>query len=144
MKLFIAIISLLLGIIIGSAITAVLVVKKNNTIKNFLCTDYKVEPENYATSSLMSIISSTLNEGLKSSLKPQTQNNSTSTPESNFPGFSSASSTSSALQNTEGPGGCKNEDDCLKYCSVLDHLQECIAFVKKYGIVKQNVEQPKK
>ncbi|QQG45179.1 MAG: hypothetical protein HYW89_04240 [Candidatus Sungiibacteriota bacterium] len=34
-----------------------------------------------------------------------------------------------------GPGGCANKNDCENYCSNLDHIEECVAFAEKYGIL---------
>lgn len=34
-----------------------------------------------------------------------------------------------------GPGGCKNEKDCVAYCENIAHIQECIAFADKYNLL---------
>ncbi|MFH0856307.1 MAG: hypothetical protein V1860_00215 [bacterium] len=116
MKLFIAIISLLFGVIIGAAITAFLVIKKNPTVKNFLCSDTEINSTSANASCLPASILN--NMDLKKFIPQET-----ATSENH------ASETAAIIS---GPGGCKTEDDCLKYCSNLEHLQECIAFAKSH------------
>lgn len=35
----------------------------------------------------------------------------------------------------KGPGGCANQDSCKSYCNDINHINECIAFAKKTGIL---------
>ncbi|MDO8566911.1 MAG: hypothetical protein Q7R58_02025 [bacterium] len=35
----------------------------------------------------------------------------------------------------KGPGGCTGKDECQNYCDSLDHIDECIAFAEKTGIL---------
>lgn len=43
------------------------------------------------------------------------------------------------LAQAGGPGGCKDKDSCAAYCeSTTDHLDECLAFAEKNGLVSQN------
>lgn len=118
MKLFIAILSLLFGIMIGAGITTFLVVKKNQTVKNYLCKDVVVSEEK--ESGVSSLLNSALIEKLKN--------------DANFK-IDEKKVEELNLGNTDatiGPGGCKNEDDCLAHCSKLENLQECLTFAKKY------------
>lgn len=34
-----------------------------------------------------------------------------------------------------GPGGCKGKAECETYCDNPDHMEECIIFAKKYGLI---------
>ena len=34
-----------------------------------------------------------------------------------------------------GPGGCKGKVECETYCDNPDHMEECIIFAKKYGLI---------
>jgi len=36
------------------------------------------------------------------------------------------------------PGACKNKDECETYCSNSDHLEECLAFSEKAGLMNQD------
>ena len=35
----------------------------------------------------------------------------------------------------EGPGGCKNEKECINYCEDVSHIVECTDFVAKHNLV---------
>ena len=42
-----------------------------------------------------------------------------------------------AIQNgIVPPGQCKNKDECEKYCSQADNIEECLAFAEKAGFLK--------
>lgn len=41
------------------------------------------------------------------------------------------------LQESGGPGGCKNENECRTYCSDAAHSEECMAFAAAHGGVSQ-------
>ena len=34
-----------------------------------------------------------------------------------------------------GPGGCKGKDECKAYCNGPDHMDECITFAEKNGMM---------
>ncbi|MFH1192285.1 MAG: hypothetical protein V1655_02305 [bacterium] len=118
MKFFIAIISLLFGIMIGAGITTFLVVKKNQTVRNYLCADVVVSAEKERGVSFL----------LNSALIEKLKNDSTFKIDEKKAEDLKASGSDVAI----GPGGCKNEDDCLAHCSKLENLQECLTFAKKY------------
>lgn len=40
------------------------------------------------------------------------------------------------LESFGGPGGCKDEEECHKYCSEPEHTQECIDFAKNSGFIR--------
>lgn len=43
------------------------------------------------------------------------------------------------------PGGCKNKNDCQLYCSASAHMEECIGFAEKSGLIKgKELEEAKK
>lgn len=43
------------------------------------------------------------------------------------------------------PGGCKNKNDCQSYCSASAHMEECIGFAEKSGMLKgKDLEDAKK
>ncbi len=57
------------------------------------------------------------------------------------------------MQNIQGalkaggqlPGGCKNKNDCQVYCSASAHMEECIGFAEKSGMLKgKELEEAKK
>lgn len=122
MKLFIAMISLLFGIIIGTSITVFFVLKKNPTAKKYLCQNFKEE----GNDSLLQNIINTAVENQISNMRGQLKTWTTAT---SSPGSVNATST---MEKISGPGGCLTEDECMKYCSILDHLEECLAFAKGY------------
>ena len=37
-----------------------------------------------------------------------------------------------------GPGSCKNDGECFKYCDAPEHLDECIDFAEKNGFATKN------
>ena len=39
------------------------------------------------------------------------------------------------LAVTDGPGGCQGRVECSAYCDNSDHMEECIEFAKKYGLI---------
>jgi len=44
-----------------------------------------------------------------------------------------------------GPGGCKGKDECKTYCNGTDHMDECIAFAEKNGMMSgKQLEDAKK
>lgn len=44
-----------------------------------------------------------------------------------------------------GPGGCKGKDECKSYCNGPDHMDECIAFAEKNGMMSgKKLEEAKK
>jgi len=138
---------------IGASLTTFFVIKKNQTVKNYLCRDFEDTTDTNNKSSLSGILNSEIIKeafnlikdsnsktdekekinkftDIINNLKPG--NFGTSTPPLNTP--INNNSTSTAI--IAGPGGCKNEDECLKYCSMLDNLKECIDFVKEHGLVQ--------
>lgn len=47
--------------------------------------------------------------------------------------------------NMTGPGGCSGKDECKTYCSGPDHMDECIAFAEKNGMMSgKKLEEAKK
>lgn len=47
--------------------------------------------------------------------------------------------------NMTGPGGCKGKDECKSYCNGPDHMDECIAFAEKNGMMSgKKLEEAKK
>ncbi len=36
-----------------------------------------------------------------------------------------------------GPGGCKNENECERYCSDVANMKECVEFGKRHGIMEE-------
>lgn len=34
-----------------------------------------------------------------------------------------------------GPGECTSKDECETYCRTIDHIEECVAFAEKYGVL---------
>lgn len=47
--------------------------------------------------------------------------------------------------NMVGPGGCKGKDECKLYCNGPDHMDECIAFAEKNGMMSgKKLEEAKK
>jgi len=127
MKLFIAILSLLFGIIIGTSITTFLIVKKSPMIQNFLCIDRQAQND-IQSSSLSNFFDAIKNntpagdatdiqKKIKDSIKQIEQD---------------------GAENTEwteaGPGECETEDECLEYCLKLENLTECLDFIKQHGL----------
>ena len=48
------------------------------------------------------------------------------------------------ISATGGPGGCKSEQKCVAYCGDISHIQECVAFAEKYGVISpQDLAQAK-
>lgn len=44
-----------------------------------------------------------------------------------------------------GPGGCKGKDECKTYCSNPDHIDECVTFAEKNGMMSgEKLEEAKK
>ena len=39
------------------------------------------------------------------------------------------------MKNGETPGGCASREQCENYCSADEHLDECIAFANKAGLL---------
>ena len=37
----------------------------------------------------------------------------------------------------DAPGGCKNKNECDAYCNEIDHIDECIAFAEKNGLIPE-------
>lgn len=45
---------------------------------------------------------------------------------------------------TKGPGGCTTKDSCESYCDDISHINECIAYAEKTGILPpQELEEAK-
>lgn len=40
------------------------------------------------------------------------------------------------MRSGQTPGGCRSKDQCEAYCSAPDHIDECIAFAEKAGLMK--------
>ncbi|MFC1612781.1 hypothetical protein ACFL23_00425 [Patescibacteria group bacterium] len=126
MKLFIAILSLLFGIIIGTAITTFLIVKKSPMIQNFLCVNSE-EQTNINSESLSDFFNTIKNNDseettttIQKEIKENIENIAQEGDENEI--FTKA-----------GPGECKTEDECLEYCLKLENLKECLDFIKQYG-----------
>ena len=45
------------------------------------------------------------------------------------------------MQESGGPGGCKNDDECRAYCTDGAHVEECIAFASSHGGIPQEQAQ---
>lgn len=44
-----------------------------------------------------------------------------------------------------GPGGCKGKDECKTYCSNPDHMDECVTFAEKNGMMSsEQLDEAKK
>lgn len=43
-----------------------------------------------------------------------------------------------------GPGGCKGKAECEQYCENSDHLEECVTFAQKNGLLSPQQEQDSK
>jgi hypothetical protein len=44
-----------------------------------------------------------------------------------------------------GPGGCKGKNECSTYCSGPDHMDECVAFAEKNGLMSgKKLDEAKK
>jgi hypothetical protein len=41
------------------------------------------------------------------------------------------------LENIDGPGGCHSESECREYCDDINHLDECMSFAEKNGMVEE-------
>ncbi|MFH1030937.1 MAG: hypothetical protein V1770_06830 [bacterium] len=136
MKFFIATISLLIGIMLGAATTAFLVVKKNPMIRENLCKDFSESVSALQINPLSGLIdSSFLKENLSNVIKSQNFNNASSTLSNTaIPSANSLVQSDEAQKNIPsiGPGGCKTEDDCMTFCSKLENLKECLDFAKTY------------
>jgi len=39
------------------------------------------------------------------------------------------------METTGGPGGCKNREECDKYCSLPEHQDECLKFAKENNLI---------
>lgn len=49
------------------------------------------------------------------------------------------------IKNEELPGGCVSIDDCRAYCVVPEHMEECLEFAKKAGIIsKEELEEARR
>ncbi len=45
----------------------------------------------------------------------------------------------------EGPGGCAGEDECKEYCNDINHIDECISFAERNGLIPpEELEEAKK
>ncbi|MDP2741429.1 MAG: hypothetical protein Q8O66_01935 [bacterium] len=45
----------------------------------------------------------------------------------------------------DGPGGCKNKNECEEYCNSISHIDECISFAEKNNLIPQEeLEETKK
>ncbi|OGF20417.1 hypothetical protein A2Y83_04630 [Candidatus Falkowbacteria bacterium RBG_13_39_14] len=132
MKIFISIISLLIGIMLGAAITAFLIVKKNLMIRENLCKDFAESENSIKANPLSGLFDSSF---LKNNLSDINKNLQEQNPvtEKNLQN-NTTDTTVKQLQElpSAGPGGCKTEDECLSYCSKLDNLKECLDFAKEY------------
>lgn len=120
MKFFIAILSLLFGIMIGAGITTFLVVKKNQTVQNYLCKEGAINVNEEKKAGVSGFLNSYMIEKFK-------KDSNLEIDEKKLDEIKSKNNDIS-----EGPGGCKNENECLDHCSKLENLQECIGFAKKY------------
>ena len=40
-----------------------------------------------------------------------------------------------AAGETDGPGGCRGQEECDAYCDDINHLPECLAFAEKYDLL---------
>lgn len=41
-----------------------------------------------------------------------------------------------AIQQEEGPGRCSTKETCENYCNDINHINECLAFAEKHGIME--------
>ena len=48
-------------------------------------------------------------------------------------------------EGAELPGGCKNKEECETYCNDMSHINECLAFAEKAGLIPEDeLEDAKK
>ncbi len=65
-------------------------------------------------------------------------------------GFMTAEEAKEGKKMTEGgmmggPGGCKDKEECEAFCDNPDHMQECMKFAEKYGLMPdEEIEKFKK
>ena len=45
------------------------------------------------------------------------------------------------VEQSGGPGGCKNDDECRTYCSDASHTEECVAFAAAHGGIAEDQAQ---
>ncbi|MDA1334685.1 MAG: hypothetical protein O2794_01555 [bacterium] len=46
------------------------------------------------------------------------------------------------MKSEGGPGGCREERECKKYCENRDHFEECVAFASTHGgLTQENAER---
>ena len=45
------------------------------------------------------------------------------------------------IQESGGPGGCKNEGECMQYCGDPSHVNECLDFAEKSGMMSREEAQ---
>ncbi|MFH0854662.1 MAG: hypothetical protein V1891_04175 [bacterium] len=144
MKLFVSIISLLIGIMIGAATTVFLVVKKNPLIQANLCKDFTQTNNSNNFNPLSSLINGdNLKDKLsdiienqeltaKNNVEEKIINNSAKNNQATENLFAQPGDIAQKELPNAGPGGCKTEEECLVYCSKLENLKECLDFAKKY------------
>src|SRR3989344_3126379 len=39
------------------------------------------------------------------------------------------------LEESAGPGGCQGQTECEAYCDNITHIEECITFAERYGLI---------
>src|SRR3989344_3207685 len=49
-----------------------------------------------------------------------------------------------AIKKDEGPGGCSSPAECELYCSVIDHIDECVSFAKKNNFKHEKLDEAEK
>lgn len=116
---------------LGAAITALLVVKKNPMIRETLCKDFTESENSIKDNPLSGLLDPSF---LKDTVNDINKNLQEKNSDTENPQNSVAPSENSQQEElpSEGPGGCKTEDECLSYCSNLENLKECLDFAKKY------------
>lgn len=48
------------------------------------------------------------------------------------------------ISERKGPGDCSTPEECRKYCSSLDHIDECINFAKEHGFKTPDIKEAEK
>src|SRR3989344_1006499 len=49
-----------------------------------------------------------------------------------------------AIKKDGGPGGCSSPAECELYCSVIDHIDECVSFAKKNNFKHEKLDEAEK
>ncbi len=58
-------------------------------------------------------------------------------PKEDLERFDKARELNKKLESGGGPGGCKNESECMQYCSDPSRVDECLSFAEKSGVMSK-------